>query len=403
MVTSIPTIAVVVALVVTMGGSATPRSRSATGPPATTGATGTASHRPPHGSATTRTTNRSAPTTALPGMPRVLDPSNIYSADGPGDLSPVAKQAVPMIYVPNGLSNTVTEINPTTFQVVRTFPVGALPQHVVPSFDEKTLWVTNDYSNSLTPINPDTGLPGAPVPVEDPYNLYFTPNGADAIVVAEALNRLDFRDPHTMALVRSLPVPCNGIDHLDFSADGTYLIAGCEISGQLVKVSVVTQQVVGTLTMPSGSEPQDVKLSPDGKTFYVADLKRGGVWELNGDTMQLEGFIPTGGGAHGLYVSRDAKYLYVADRDEGSVAVISFATNQVVAKWSVPGGSPDMGNVSVDGKVLWLSGRYNAEVYAIDTTTGHLLARIPVGQGPHGLCVWPQPGRYSLGHTGIMR
>lgn len=400
MVLSIPTIIVVVTLVVTMGGSATPRSRSATGPPAT----GATSHHSPQGATSRTTINGTPPTTALPGMPPVLDPSNIYAADGPNDLSPVAKAAIPMIYVPNGLSNTVTEIDPATYQVVRTFPVGALPQHVVPSYDEKTLWVTNDYGNSLTPINPDTGMPGTPVPVEDPYNLYFTPNGAYAIVVAEALNRLDFRNPQTMALVHSLPVPCNGVDHLDFSADGTYLIAGCEISGQLVKVNVETQQVVGTLTLPPGSEPQDVKLSPNGKIFYVSDLKRNGVWEVNGQTLRTEGFIPTGAGAHGLYVSRDAKDLYVADRNEGSVAVISFATNTMVAKWWIPGGgSPDMGNVSADGKVLWLSGRYNAEVYAIDTTTGHLLARIPVGQGPHGLCVWPQPGRYSLGHTGIMR
>ena len=64
---------------------------------------------------------------------------------------------------------------------------------------------------------------------------------------------------------------------------------------------------------------------------------------------------------------------------------------------------PRHGGVSADGRVLWLSGRYHSEVYAIDTTTGTLLARIPVGKQPHGLCVWPQPGRYSLGHTGIMR
>jgi len=62
-----------------------------------------------------------------------------------------------------------------------------------------------------------------------------------------------------------------------------------------------------------------------------------------------------------------------------------------------------MGGVSADGKVLWLSGRYNNQVYAIDTSNGHLIARINVGLGPHGLSVWPQPGRYSLGHTGILR
>ena len=95
--------------------------------------------------------------------------------------------------------------------------------------------------------------------------------------------------------------------------------------------------------------------------------------------------------------------MYVSNRDAGTVSVVSFASRSVVATWSIPGGSPDMGGVSADGRVLWLSGRYNGEVYAISTSDGHLLARIPVGSGPHGLCVWPQPGRFSLGHTGVMR
>ena len=151
-------------------------------------------------------------------------------------------------------------------------------------------------------------------------------------------------------------------------------------------------------------DQQDVKLSPDGTTYYVSDLRAGGVWEIDATSYAILGFIPTGKGAHGLYVSRDARSLYVANRAGGSVSVIDFATHRVSATWVIPGGgSPDMGDVSADGTVLWLSGRYNAEVYAIDTTTGRLLARIPVGSGPHGVCVWPQPGRYSLGHTGILR
>ena len=84
--------------------------------------------------------------------------------------------------------------------------------------------------------------------------------------------------------------------------------------------------------------------------------------------------------------------------------MIDFATGRIKKKWQIPGGgSPDMGGVSPDGKRLWLSGRYNSEVYAIDTRTGDLRARIPVGNGPHGMAVWPQPGRYSIGHTGNTR
>jgi DNA-binding beta-propeller fold protein YncE len=108
--------------------------------------------------------------------------------------------------------------------------------------------------------------------------------------------------------------------------------------------------------------------------------------------------------AHGLYPSRDARYLYVTNRMAGSISVVSFATRRIVKTWHIPGGgSPDTGNVSADGKVLWPSGRSDAVVYAISTKDGRLLARIPVGRGPHGVCVWPQPGRYSLGHTGVLR
>jgi YVTN family beta-propeller protein len=299
----------------------------------------------------------------------------------------------------------VDVIDPATYKVVDQFPVGALPQHVTPAHDLKTLYVNNDVGNTLTPIDPVTGRPGKAIPVDDPYNLYFTIDGRYAIVVAERLHRLDFRNAHTFRLVRALPVPCAGVNHMDFSPNGRYAIASCEFSGRLLKVDVRRFKVLAVRALPRRfSVPQDVRSSPDAKVFYVADLAAGGVWEINPSRFKVIGFIHTGAGAHGLVVGRDGRVLYVANRNEGSVSVISFRTRKVVAKWRIPGGgSPDMGDVSADGKVLWLSGRYNSEVYAIDTSTGKLIARIPVGASPHGLSLWPQPGRYSLGHTGNMR
>jgi DNA-binding beta-propeller fold protein YncE len=337
-------------------------------------------------------------------VPKALSTTNVYAADAAGALSPVVRGDRPLIYVPNSQSDSVDEIDPRTFKVVRHFSVGALPQHVTPSYDLKTLYVLNDLGNSVTPINPRNGVPGRPIPVDDPYNMYFTPDGRYAIVVAERLARLDFRFPHTFRLHHSLHVPCRGVDHMDFSADGRYLIATCEFSGQLLKVNVRREQVTGVISMPSGAIPQDVKLSPDGKVFYVADMGRGGVWKISGAPFRVLGFIPTGAGTHGLYASRNARLLYATNRAEGSISVISFATRKVIRKWRIPGGgSPDMGNVSANGRVLWVSGRWNGVVYAIDTRTGRLIAKVPVGASPHGLSVWPQPGRYSLGHTGILR
>jgi len=356
----------------------------------------------------------------IPGMPPVVDPANLYSEAGAGRLSGEVKGALPRIYVPNLRSNDVYVIDPETFKVVDRFPVGRGPQHVVPSWDLQTLWVTNNASRSpegsLTPIDPKTGRPGPEVSVDDPYNMYFTADGMEAIVVAEAFARLDFRDPHTMALHSRLEVPgCKGINHADFSIDGRYAIFTCEFDrGGLAKIDVARRRVVGYLRLGEMAMPQDIRVSPDGKLFYVADMMAGGVHLVDGERFATVGFIKTGVGPHGLYPSRDGSKLYVANRGSttirggqrrgpGSVSVIDFATRKVIANWPMPGGgSPDMGNVSVDGGTLWLSGRFDDVVYAINTTNGAVKS-IPVGMEPHGLTVWPQPGRYSLGHTGNMR
>ncbi len=382
-----------------------------------------------------------AQVTTVPGMPPVADARNLYSETGASHMSPAVRGHLERVYVPNLRSNDVYVIDPAKMKVVDRFKVGAAPQHIVPSWDLKTLWVANNAERrtdgSLTPVDPATGKPGPAIPVDDPYNLYFTPDGQSAIVVAEAKKRLDFRDPHSMKLQYSIATPqCGGINHADFSIDGRYALFTCEFNGSVAKIDLVRHSVVGYLKLtmpdtrfketgkafdPANTEicsskkgmPQDIRISPDGKRFYVADMEADGVHVVDGDAMKEIGFIATGLAAHGLYPSRDGRSLYVANRGThqihgkprggGGVTVIDFATGKVTAQWLIPGGgSPDMGNVSADGKWLWLSGRFDDVVYRIDTASG-TVAQIRVGSEPHGLTVWPQPGRYSLGHTGNLR
>jgi len=354
----------------------------------------------------------------VPGMPPVIDANNLYSETRPDKLSPVVAKHLHLVYVPNRASNDVWVIDPATLKVIDKYKVGINPQHVVPSWDLKTLWVNNNAEGrtdgSVTPIDPLTGKPGKNIPVDDPYNMYFTPDGSAAIVVAEAHKRLDFRDPQTMALKYSIATPdCAGINHADFSIDGRYAIFTCEYAKSIAKLDLVDRKIVGYLKFSKGGMPQDVRISPDGKIFYVADMKAEGVFLVDGDKLAEIGHIKTGLGTHGLYPSRDGRKLYVTNRGsnkihgppkgKGGVSVVDFATQKVEANWPIPGGgSPDMGNVSADGKWLWLSGRYDNVVYAFDTSNGAVKV-IPVGKEPHGLTVWPQPGRYSLGHTGNMR
>ena len=353
-------------------------------------------------------------------MPPLIDPKNVYSEIAPGKISPATEGALNRVYAPNLITGMVDVIDPETFQLVDTYFAIPSPQHIVPSWDLQTLWVTGDISyrgghGSVAAIDPKTGKVTKTIDVPDAYNMYFTPDGRSAIIVAESMRRLEFRDPHTMELQGYITAPrCAGVNHADFSLDGSYAIFTCEYNDSLAKIDLVHHTLVGgRCSFRLAMIRRTPCAAPDGSAWYVADMPKDGLVVIDGDAFKETGFIPTGVGAHGLYPSRDGKSLYVSNRGthnlggvrkgEGSVSVMDFATRQIVATWTIPGGgSPDMGNVSADGKYLWLSGRYDGVVYAFNTEDGSVKT-IPVGGMPHGLTVWPQPGRYSLGHTGNMR
>jgi len=206
-------------------------------------------------SSSTATTSTRSAGSVLPQKPSWAPPNphNVYAADAPGDLSPIVRHDRPLIYVPNSEGNTVDEIDPHTYRIVREFAVGALPQHVIPSYDLRTLYVANDDGNTLTPIDPATGIPGRPIPVEDPYNMYFTPDGRYAVVVEERLRELAFRHATTMKLHHLVNVSeCAGVNHADFTFDGRFMLLSCEFGSSMIVLDVNRERVVKTARAPTG-------------------------------------------------------------------------------------------------------------------------------------------------------
>jgi YVTN family beta-propeller protein len=335
-----------------------------------------------------------------PASGRSGSPVDVYAATAAGDFSPAVAGIPERVYVPNSRSGSVDVINPKTFRIIRHFRVGLYPQHITPSWDLKYLYVNNTASNSLTVISPRTGRPTGTIHVRDPYNLYFTPDGTTAVVVAESIQRLDLRDPHTWALKASIAIPAAGPNHLDFSADGSYLLVSNEFDGSIVKVDLRTLRVTGKLLV--GGSPVDIKLAPDGTVFFVANQGLGGVSVIDPASMRQLAFIHTGSGAHGMAISRDGRRIFVSNRLNGSLSVLDPQRRRLIATWRV-GGSPDMIQITPNGKQLWVSNRFNRTISIIDTTTGRLLHTISVSDSPHGLAFFPQPGRFSLGHNGVYR
>jgi YVTN family beta-propeller protein len=325
---------------------------------------------------------------------------NVYAATMTGHLRQSVAHLPERVYVPNSGDGTISVINPATFEVVARYTVGLIPHHITPSWDLTRLYVENEGSSTLTVIDPRTGTATATISVPFPYNLYFTPDGRRAIVVVERLNRLDFRDPHTWRLIKSVSIPWPGVDHLDFSADGRYVLASTEFSGVVVKVDTVALKIAGWVNV--GGLPIDVRLAPDGSVFFVANQGRMGVSIIDPVAMKVVGFVPTGAGAHGFTVSRDTRSMYVGNRLSGTISVINIKARRVTATWTV-GGSPDMLQLSPNGRQLWVSNRFNGTVVVVDTRTGRVLHTIPVGLWPHGLTYFPNAGRISLGHNGVYR
>jgi DNA-binding beta-propeller fold protein YncE len=314
-----------------------------------------------------------------------LAPPSRATTPPAADLSPAVRHLRPRVYV--ATARAVHVIDPRTDRIVGSVPAGRRPRFVIPSWDLTTLWV--NHRHGLVPIDPRTGRGGRtlPVPAAD---LLFTPNGRHALAVVD--RRIDVRDPHTMRLRRSIPLPCT-LTGADFTTDGS-LVAAC--ARHVIRVDLGRAKVTHRQLSPR-ARPSDVKLSTDG-TLYVSDIARGGVWTVDVHHLRPTAFIPTGTGAYGLIPGRDV--IYVTNRTEGTISVIDLTTHRVIRRWHLPGDSaPRLGSVSADGGVLWLSDRRHNLVYAVSTTTGRLIRTIRVGRRPYGVCVFPQPGRHSLGHT----
>ena len=348
---------------------------------------------------TTSSTGQASTTSSTPAETTTTSAPETTTTTAPAPEG-VLGQYKERVYVPNTLSNTVDVVDPATCTIEKTHQVGQVPHHISPSWDLTELYVYNTQGNSLTVIDPATGDLAGEILVEDPYNMYFTPDGSETIVVAERLRRLDFYDREPWEPKASVTIEQPGIDHLAFSRDGSYLVGSSEFSGWISKVDIASHTIDSQLSI--GGLPIDVVRDPhQDEIMYVANQGLHGVHVIDSETMTELNFIPTGTGAHGILLSKDHSQIYVSNRLEGTISVLDLATLDQVAKWET-GGSPDMGILNPDGTRMWIANRYHGSVMEIDPATGAVPCQLTTGGGPHGVTYFPNEGLHSIGHNGLM-
>ena len=257
---------------------------------------------------------------------------HVYAAAGPGMISPDARGVPPRLYVAHG--RAVEIVDAASLRTVGRLRTGAA--QVAASWDMRRLWATDPAGGALVPFGPG-GARGRAVRAGAPAGLYFTPEGRSALVLAHRPHRVEVRDRRTMRRGGSVPLPC-AARYADFTSDGASLVATCTSAGALARVDVAGRRLSGTLRLPEGASPGDLRLSPDGSLFYVADSAKGGVWMVDAARLSVLGFVRTGPGARGLSVGRNARRLFVVGA--GSLTAVEFATRRVSARWPLPAAVP---------------------------------------------------------------
>ncbi len=128
----------------------------------------------------------------------------------------------------------------------------------------QTLYANASGASRLVPIDPRTGKPGTPISVDAPYNLYFTPDGTQAVVMAERRDRIDFYDPHTWTLpssIRAVRARASTTPTGPWTAAGSWSPASSRgRSSSSTRRSGDARS--GVLDLPPGSMPQDLRLTP---------------------------------------------------------------------------------------------------------------------------------------------
>ena len=113
----------------------------------------------------------------------------------------------------------------------------------------------------------------------------------------------------------------------------------------------------------------------------MANLNSNTVSEINTTTDTVTDTMPVGSGPHGVAVTPDGTKLYVSNAFSDNVSVIDTTTNTLITTIAA-GDYPDGVSITPDGTKLYVVNNDSNDVSVIDTATNTVIDTVPVGNGP---------------------
>jgi predicted alpha-1,2-mannosidase len=151
-------------------------------------------------------------------------------------------------------------------------------------------------------------------------------------------------------------------------------------------------------TIPVGSGPDGVVVTPDGSQVFVANNNSNNVTVIDTTDNHVITTVPVGSVAADMAVTPDGKTVWVSNFGDGTVQPIDVATHTAGTPVKV-GNNPQRMRISPDGKDLWVPDQGDGTVSEIDLASRTVIHTIPVGAAPFGIAVGSN-GSVYVGNTG---
>ena len=209
---------------------------------------------------------------------------------------------------------------------------GSDPEEFALSKDGRRIYISNEDTKTASVINIATAKLEHIVPVgQEPEGVTTTPDGKQFYVTCEAGGDIYVVDTGSYSAVAHFKVNGRPRSVAFLSAGGIGFIPS-ESVGELNVIDSLNAKVLRTITLPAGSRPMRVKLSPDETRLYVSNGRAGTISVFDTHSYQLLETIKVGVRPWGIGISPDGKFLFSANGPSNDVSVVDLKTNQEVAR-----------------------------------------------------------------------